>query len=351
MIERLRSEGNVPIKPGKEEVIRYLKTGDEAEITELFRKADETRKRYVGDEVHLRGIIEFSNYCTRDCLYCGLRRSNAVRFRYRMSIDEIFSAAREARELGFMTVVLQSGEDRSYKTADICALVSRIKKELDLAITLSIGELPRDDYRKLREAGADRYLIRFETSDPGLFRELKPDSGHAERMEILSWLRELGFQVGSGIMIGLPGQTFESVADDILLFDRLKLDMIGSGPFIANPETPLGDSPGGDITMALKLVALTRLVTLDSHIPATTALGSLDPDGRRKALECGANVIMPNVTPRKYRKHYLLYPGKICTDDSPQDCRGCMEAMLASMGRTISTGYGHSLKRELRGES
>ena len=348
MVNRVTSEvnvpKNVPEKPGREEIVKYLETRDADEIEQLFRRADATRKRYVGDEVHLRGIIEFSNYCSRDCRYCGLRRSNAARPRYRMSIDEVFETAREARALGFMTVVLQSGEDRSYGTADICALVSRIKKELDLAVTLSMGELPRDDYRMLREAGADRYLIRFETSDPGLFKKLKPDSDQARRFEILTWLRELGFQVGSGIMTGLPGQTIESVADDILLFDKLELDMIGSGPFIPNPETPLGGSPGGDITFALKLTAVTRLVTLDSHIPATTALGSLDPDGRRKALECGANVIMPNVTPRKYRKNYLLYPGKICTDDSPQDCRLCMDAMLASMGRTVSRGHGHSLK-------
>lgn len=334
----------VVAKPSREEIIRYLETRDEAEIAVLFKRADETRKKYVGDEVHLRGIIEFSNHCSRDCLYCGLRRSNMARYRYRMSIDEIFETAREARALGFMTVVLQSGEDRYYKTADICALISRIKKELDLAVTLSIGELPREDYRMLKEAGADRYLIRFETSDPELFTCLKPDSDHVRRIEILNWLRELGFQVGSGIMAGLPGQTPGSIADDILLFDRLELDMIGSGPFIPNPETPLKDSSGGDLTTALKVVALTRLVTLDAHIPATTALGSLDPEGRQKALMCGANVIMPNVTPRKYRKHYLLYPGKICTDDSPQDCRGCMEAMLASMGRTISKGHGHSLK-------
>jgi biotin synthase len=222
--------------------------------------------------------------------------------------------------------------------------MSRIKKELSLAITLSAGELSYEDYKRLREAGVDRYLIRFETSDPRLFKELKPDSDHKKRIEILHWLAEIGFQVGSGIMVGLPGQTPETLADDILLFRELGLDMVGNGPFIPNPETPLSGSKGGDLTSSLKLIALTRLVVPDAHIPATTALGTIDPEGRRKGLACGANVIMPNVTPRKYGKDYLLYPGKICVDERPEDCRACIENALSSMGRKVSAGYGHSLR-------
>lgn len=328
----------------REDIIRYLKTEDSVEIEGLFRAADSVRKEHVGDEVHLRGIIEFSNTCLKDCLYCGLRRSNAARRRYRMSAEEIHTAARDAASLGYRTVVLQSGEDRSYGIDELCGIVSRVKKELGLAITLSAGEFAYDDYKRLLEAGVDRYLMRFETSDPELFKKLKPDSDRAKRMEILHWLGEIGFQVGSGIMIGLPGQTVETIADDILLFSELGLEMIGNGPFIPNLETPLGGEKGGTLTQALKIVALSRLAVPRAHIPATTALGTIDPEGRQKALKCGANVIMPNVTPLRYRKDYLLYPGKICVNDRPEDCKSCIEAMLVSMGRKIAADQGHGYK-------
>lgn len=340
-IVELYDAGSEPGALSRAEIIYYLKTEDRGELERLFSRADVVREKYVGNEVHLRGLIEFSNYCTRDCLYCGLRRSNTARHRYRMTTEEIFDAARSAAGLGYRTVVLQSGEDRGYLIDDICRLVERIKRELDVAVTLSMGELSPDDYKRLKDAGADRYLMRFETSDPELFRKLKPDSDQKKRMELLRSLGEAGFQVGSGIMIGLPGQTPESIADDLFLFNELGLDMIGSGPFIPNPETPLAHSKGGDLAGTLKLTALTRLVVPRAHIPATTALGTIDPEGRQKALKCGANVIMPNVTPKKYRKDYLLYPGKICVEDRPEDCRSCIESMLEALGRKIAIGYGH----------
>lgn len=310
----------------------------------LFAEADRVRHEEVGDAVHLRGLVEFSNVCGRDCFYCGLRRSNREVKRYSMAIDEIYETAANAVRLGYKSLVLQSGESAAYSVDDICRLLERIKSELKVAITLSIGEKTREEYARLKAAGADRYLLRFETSSSRLFAELKPDSSFDERMQCLLWLKELGFQVGSGIMVGLPGQTPEMVADDILLMKILELDMIGIGPFIPNPQTPLESAPSGTLDMTLRAVAAIRLVTRNTHIPATTAMGSIDKQGRQRALRCGANVLMPNVTPTRYREHYQLYPGKICIQDKPADCALCISGMVRSLGRTIGTDAGHSLK-------
>ena len=325
----------------REEIIRHLESPDPRE---LFAEADRVRRSVVGDEVHLRGLIEFSNICDRDCLYCGLRRSNRAVERYRMGTEDIFTAVRDAAALGYPSVVLQSGESARYSLEEMCALVRRIKSETGVAVTLSIGEKTRAEYAALKEAGADRYLLRFETSSEALFRELKPDSSRVARMQCLAWLREVGFQVGSGIMVGLPGQTHAMVADDILLMEELDLDMIGIGPFIANPQTPLGGARSGTLDLTLRAVALLRIITRNAHIPATTAMGSIEPGGREKALQCGANVLMPNVTPVKYRAHYQLYPNKICIKDQPGDCAVCVAGMLGRMGRRVATGPGHSLK-------
>lgn len=326
----------------RDQIVTQLCSADPAA---LFAEADRVRKAQVGDAVHLRGLVEFSNTCGRDCLYCGLRRSNPAVERYRMTPEEIFQAARTAAGLGYKSLVLQSGENCQYPTGALCELVARIKKELGVAITLSIGEKTREEYAALRRAGADRYLLRFETSSSSLFRELKPDSSQEERLQCLRWLRELDFQVGSGIMVGLPGQTPEMIADDILLMKELDLDMIGIGPFIPNPQTPLKDAAGGTLDLTLRTLALIRIITQNTHIPATTAMGSIDPKGRQKALMCGANVLMPNVTPTKYREHYQLYPGKICIKDQPGDCFLCISGMVGMLGRTIGDDAGHSLKR------
>ena len=328
----------------KRQIIDVLKEKDEAVIEDLFRHADLVRKEYVGDAVHLRGLIEFSNYCRRDCLYCGLRRSNKNVVRYRMTNLEIFAAVFEAKALGFQTVVLQSGEDPAYTIENLCEIVRRIKTNFDFAVTLSLGERTYEDYKRLKEAGADRYLLRFETTDPLLFRALKPDSFYEKRFQCLDWLETLGYQVGSGNMVGLPGQSLESLADDILKFKELNLDMVGLGPYICNPDTPLQGSANGTIDMVLRVTALTRIVTQNAHMPATTATGTLDPEGRQKALQCGANVLMPNLTPREYRGHYLIYPDKICIDEEPHKCRFCVEAMVIGLGRTVSRNAGHSLK-------
>ncbi len=328
----------------RDEIIYLLSSEDKAA---LFGEADRVRRLHVGDAVHLRGLIEFSNACGRDCLYCGLRRSNSAVERYRMSPDEIFETAKAAAGLGYKSLVLQSGENCQYPVKDMCALLNRIKAQIGIAITLSMGEKIREEYAALKQAGADRYLLRFETSSEKLFKELKPDSSFKERFQCLTWLRELGFQVGSGIMVGLPGQTFEMIADDILLMERLDLDMIGIGPFIANPQTPLKDAQSGTLDLTLKAVAILRIITKNAHIPATTAMGSIEAGGREKALRCGANVLMPNVTPVKYREHYQLYPNKICIKDQPGECAACIAGMVRSLGRTIATDAGDSLKRLL----
>ena len=326
----------------RDEILEHLQSDRSAA---LFGEADRVRRLHVGNAIHLRGLIEFSNICGRDCLYCGLRRSNSAVKRYRMEIDEIFETAKTAAGLGYKSLVLQSGENRQYPTEEMCTLVARIKKELGVAITLSLGEKTREEYAALRDAGADRYLLRFETSAEKLFHELKPDSSLEARMRCLKWLREIGFQVGSGIMVGLPGQTIEMIADDILLMNELDLDMIGIGPFIANPQTPLKDAVSGTLDLTLRTLALIRIITKNTHIPATTAMGSIEKGGRERALRCGANVLMPNVTPTKYREHYQLYPGKICIKDQPGDCFLCISGMVSMLGRTISNDAGHSLKR------
>lgn len=321
-----------------------------ADLERLFVLADRVRKQYVGDEVHLRGLIEFSNHCRRNCAYCGIRRDNRKVRRYRMEIEEIVATAGAAAKLGYRTVVLQSGEDGYYTASRITELIREIKQSADLAITLSIGERPREEYRRFFEAGADRFLLRFETSNREIYARLHPDSSYDRRMESLAWLREIGYQVGSGVMIGLPGQTLADLAMDILKFHELDLDMVGIGPYICHPDTPLAGSPDGTAEMTFKMLALTRIVTRDAHIPATTALATLRPDdGRERALRLGANVIMPNLTPLQYRQYYLLYPGKICLQESSGRCTECVSGRVRSVGRMISQEYGHSLKPRCRG--
>ncbi|MDQ7772004.1 MAG: [FeFe] hydrogenase H-cluster radical SAM maturase HydE [Elusimicrobiales bacterium] len=326
----------------KKEILYWL--DPDRDPAPLFDMADKVRREAVGDGVHLRGLIEFSNICRRRCYYCGIRAGSPGVRRYRLSAEEILACARTAARLGYGTVVMQSGEDPAWGPAALIPVIEAIKKETGLAVTLSVGEHSKEDYRALRSAGADRFLLRFETSDRRLFSLLKPDSDYDNRFRCLAWLKEAGFQVGSGVMAGLPGQTRESMADDILLFKELDLDMVGIGPFIASPDTPMAGAECGTLDAALRMVALTRAVTRDAHIPATTAMGSVDPLGRQKALRCGANVLMPNISPTEHRPDYRLYPGKICTDEAPERCAACVESMLAGLGRRRAEGQGHSLK-------
>jgi biotin synthase len=322
--------------------LALLLGSDKQQAAALFARADRVRAETIGDEVQLRALIEFSNHCRRDCLYCGLRSGNCGLSRYRMAVEEIVATARAAADLGYRTVVLQSGEDEYYRTDLLAALLRTIKAECDLAITLSIGERNEDEYRRLRQAGADRFLLRIETSSPDLYQRLHSDSDWHERLACLHSLRRLGYQVGSGVMIGLPGQTLGMLADDLLFLQTLGLDMIGVGPFIPHPTTPLSNAKGGTFDLSLRFIACLRLLCPEALIPATTALGALHPTGRQQALRVGADVLMPDATPVEYRERYQLYPGKICLGEEAAECRECVEAMIASLGRKVGTGYGHS---------
>ena len=321
----------------KNEIVRLL--ADEQNEPALLKRADRIRKKYVGDAIHLRGLIEFSNICRNNCLYCGIRRGNGKVARYRMREDELIETARRAAALGFKTVVMQSGEDMYYTQEKMCRIIEAIKK-FDVAVTLSVGERSYGDYKAFREAGADRYLMRIETTDKDLYHRLDPGMSWQHRYECLLMIKELGYELGSGIMVGLPGQSLESIAADLMFLRRLGVDMPGIGPFIPHPETPLAGEPGGSLHLALRTMAIMRLLLPDINIPATTAMESLHPDGRMMALQGGANVVMPNVTEGEYRKLYELYPGKICVNDTPVHCRSCISRKILSIGRTIGTGYG-----------
>jgi len=320
----------------KEEIIALLNTTDEQS---LFKKADAVRHQYVGDEVYLRALIEFSNICRNDCFYCGIRKSNPNLKRYRMSEDEIINAAQSAADMGFKTIVLQSGEDLHFNTLRMCRIIEQIKK-LDVALTLSIGERTYDEYKAFRESGADRYLMRIETTDQNLYAKLHPHMSWQHRHECLLMIKELGYELGSGIMVGLPNQSIESIADDLLYLQALGIDMAGIGPFIPHPDTPLKNEKGGTLSLALRTMAVMRLLMKDINIPATTAMESLHPKGRLMALQAGANVVMPNVNTTEYKKLYELYPNKICVNEEPVQCKTCIGIKIQSIGRKIGLGYG-----------
>ncbi len=329
-----------------ENITALLDSPDETLWAQVFERADDIRKKNFGDAVHLRGLLEFSNYCKRNCLYCGLRKDNKTQYRYRMPPDEIVENAVQIASFGIKTIVLQSGEDPYYTTDIICNILRDIKKNADTAITLSIGEKTRDEYKAFFDAGADRYLIRHETASPSLYASLHPDSTLKERLNCIDDLFSIGFQVGIGCMVGLPGQTHSDMAADILLLQEKQPDMIGMGPFICNQDTPLQGALSGTIEQTLKMTALARIVCPRSHLPATTATGSIDRFGREKALAVGANVVMPNFTPLNYRMHYTIYPNKRCITEDGYKCNTCIRKMIENEGRTVATGYGHSLRFE-----
>ncbi len=321
----------------RNDIIEILK--DDSNNDWLFSLADKTREEYVGDEVHLRGLIEFSNICKRQCKYCGLRCEDKFIDRYRISKENIISYAEHAVNMGYKTIVLQSGEDEYYNTDLMCEIIEGIKK-LGVALTLSIGEKTYEEYKAFKEAGADRYLIRIETTDKTLYNQMHPNMDFDNRVRCLEDLGRLGYEVGTGCLVGLPNQTIESLADDILFFKEINADMVGIGPFIPHPHTPLKDSATGSFTLALKVMALTRILLKNINIPATTAMETLNPNGRIIALQSGANVVMPNVTTTEYRAKYEIYPNKICINENPDKCKGCISAKIQSIGRSVSTSFG-----------
>lgn len=309
----------------------------------LFKEADRVREVNVGNEVHLRGLIEFSNICKRQCKYCGLQSGNKEIERYRILKDELLTYAEKAINMGYRTLVLQSGEDDFFDTDKMIEIIREIKK-FDVALTLSIGEKTYDEFKAFKEAGADRYLLRIETTDKKLYEQMHPNADFENRKRCLYDLKSLGFETGTGCLVGLPNQTIESLADDIIFFKELDADMIGIGPFIPHEQTPLKDAQKGDFWLALKVMALTRINMPNINIPATTAMETLNPNGRIIALQSGANVVMPNVTSKEYRAKYEIYPGKICINENPEQCRGCIEAKIKAIGRTISTEKGFRKK-------
>lgn len=327
----------------KEEIVLLLTSHEDDEL--LFMAADRVRHNCVGDEVHLRGLIEFSNICQKNCFYCGLRKDNIKVERYWLKPDAIIELASKAQGYGYKTVVLQSGENDIYTVADMQYMISKIKA-LGLAITLSVGEKTRAEYEAYKRAGADRYLLRIETTDQQIYGKLHPGMSFENRMRCLSDLKELGYEVGTGCLVGLPGQTVESLADDILFFKAIDADMIGLGPFIPNSDTPLAQELGGSFVASLKVMAITRLLLPDANIPATTAMETLNKEGRIVALKSGANVVMPNVTEGEYRQMYMLYPGKICINDTPAHCRGCITGKITAIGRQVSKEYGYRVKNK-----
>lgn len=303
----------------------------------LFRAAEEVRKKYVGDEIYLRALIEFSNICRCNCFYCGLRSENKNVERYRLSKEEILNCAEHAIKSGYKTIVLQGGEDAYFSAEYFAEIISEIKA-LGVgeppAITLSLGERSFEEYKIMKNAGADRFLLRIETTDSVLYEKMHPNAKLETRKKCLFDLKKLGFETGTGSLVGLPGQTLESLADDILFFKELDADMIGIGPLITHPDTPLSDEQNGDFTLALKVMALTRLLLPNINIPATTAMETLVPNGRIIALQSGANVVMPNVTENAYRARYEIYPGKVSVDYNE------LENKLKEIGRTISKSHG-----------
>ena len=326
-----------------EDELLHLLQDDSADEA-IFQAADRVRQKYVGNEVHLRALIEFTNICKNNCLYCGLRAQNPCVHRYRMSEDDIVALAQKAVQYGYKTVVLQGGEDPAFTTEKMVSVLQKIKP-LGLAITLSLGERPYEDYQAFKAAGADRYLLRIETTDKALYEKYNPAMSFENRLRCLRDLKSLGYEVGTGILVGLPQQSLRSIAKDILFFKDLGADMIGLGPFIPNPQTPLKDAPQPVLGPALKVMALTRLLLPDVNIPATTAMETLAPNGRIKALQSGANVVMPNITEGEERQNYALYPGKAGALDTPLAFRDKLIAKLTEIGRPVSTGYGwHKIK-------
>jgi biotin synthase len=330
--------------PDANDLEQVLSLKNPTQLNLLFSFADTVRKEFCGDGIFLRGIIEFSNFCNQECFYCGLNKNNLKLSRYRMNREELTKSVEYLASCNIKTVVLQSGEDPALDVLWLEDIIRQIKSRFNLAVTLSVGERTPDDYRLWRQAGADRYLLKMETSDEALYTSMHPQMNFAQRRHCLDILRELGYQVGSGNIIGLPGQSLKILAQDILFFKQGNFDMIGIGPFISHQDTPFAGQPQGQALLTLKTIALTRIITKNAHIPATTALGSLDQDYRQQGLECGANILMPNFTPQPYRKLYQIYPGKKCIEEPVGTCNFCMDGLAKGIDRFIDYGKGDSLK-------
>ncbi len=339
-------ENPAPVNASLADLELLLGADDGEETQRMTEVASRVRDIHSGKRMVVRGLVEFSSYCGNTCLYCGLNRDNPKAERYRLTAEEIVSSAALVNGAGIRTIVLQSGED-GYDATVLSGAIRAIKERYDMAITLSVGERSREDYAMWREAGADRYLLRVESIDDGLYRSLHRGRELATRLRCLEDLRELGYQVGSGVMVGPPGQTLAHLARDIRFLTEREFDMIGVGPFIPHPDTPFAGAKAGGVPLTLRVVALLRIVTRNAWLPATTALGSMDRDYRIDALKAGANVLMPNFSPADVKKKYEIYPGKRCVNERTGACANCTEGIARGAGLEIDWTRADSLKRSL----
>ncbi|MDD3172410.1 MAG: [FeFe] hydrogenase H-cluster radical SAM maturase HydE [Herbinix sp.] len=326
----------------KEEFIALLSNLSQEDKEFLRERAQLTAKKQFDNKIYTRGLIEFTNYCKNDCYYCGIRKSNLLAERYRLTNEEIIACCKEGYELGFHTFVLQGGEDGSYSDDDIITIIKMIKKDYpDCAITLSIGEKSYDSYQRFHEAGADRYLLRHETANEEHYNKLHPKTlSLPNRKRCLKELKEIGYQVGAGFMVGSPYQTLENIAEDLIFIKELSPEMIGIGPFIPHHQTPFAKQSRGTLEQTLVIISILRLMMPNALIPATTALGTIDPNGREMGILHGANVVMPNLSPTSVRKKYELYDNKICTGDEAAECRCCLERRMKKIGYELTSDRG-----------
>ncbi|MDO4203308.1 MAG: [FeFe] hydrogenase H-cluster radical SAM maturase HydE [Selenomonadaceae bacterium] len=335
-----------------DELMYLIQTNEYDEL--LFTKAERRRKEIYGTDVYIRGLIEFTNYCKNDCYYCGIRRSNKNASRYRMSAEEILSTCEDGYRLGFRTFVLQGGEDPYFTDERVCEIVSKIREKFsDCAITLSIGEKSRASYQAFFDAGANRYLLRHETASEAHYKRLHPEEMKlSNRKRCLFDLKEIGYQVGAGFMVGSPFQRPENIVSDLRFLQELKPDMIGIGPFISHSETPFGQGEyeNGSLSLTLRLISILRLMFPYALIPATTALATIDSKGRELGIKAGANVVMPNLTPEKDKGKYLLYDNKICLTEESALCREITDSKINSIGYNVVVSVGNP-KRKLTTEN
>ncbi len=344
LLKKLERERNL----SRSEFMELLQGRNEASAKNLFERAGRLRERFYGRDVYIRGLIEFTNCCKKDCYYCGIRASNDKIRRYRLTSEEILACCEEGYDLGYRTFVLQGGEDAGFSSGEIAALVEAIKKNHpDCALTLSVGEHPREVYRRWFDAGADRYLLRHETADDAHYRSLHPASCSPEnRKRCLHDLKEIGYQTGCGFMVGSPGQTAEHLAEDLLFIHELQPEMVGIGPFIPQSDTPFGEEPAGSVEMTLFLLGILRVMLPDVLLPATTALGTLDPRGLEKGMMAGANVCMPNLTPDQVRGQYALYEGKGRGETGQRAALSDLQRRMEALGYRIAVDRGDHRKVE-----
>ena len=325
-----------------EQLARLLTTNDREAIQHLYDTAHTTAQRHYGNKIFMRGLIEISNHCKNDCLYCGIRRSQLDVRRYRLTKEEILDCCQQGYTLGFRTYVLQGGEDGWFDDDRMCDIVATIRQQYpDCAITLSLGERSRESYQRLYDAGANRYLLRHETADPAHYARLHPaEMSFDNRMRCLQDLRDIGYQVGCGFMVGSPYQTVDTLYQDLQFIRQFKPQMVGIGPFIPASGTPFADRPAGSVETTLRLLSLVRLLHPPVLLPATTALGTMHPRGRELGILAGANVVMPNLSPREHRKDYSLYDNKLCTGDEAAECRVCLDHRIRTTGSQLVVDRG-----------